>query len=247
MTHWQSPDGTIRLICGDCLERVGLLSPNFTLVLQYMSTARHAAKVVNVIIQGIAVMVVYDAAHRHATKVRLPDNGCSLPPCAGVGSFDECPPYLPFAQANPDSPNRDAIVGRTALYKLCARRKVNPFPVFVPRFIAPGKSVARPFACSSLIAFHCLADNRRQPIFGMPHATAATRTKTRSGGSVILDFKKDAANFACFCDHAGIIADCCRPSSGSGSTDIAVQRCKRELDRHPLFDRVIEPTQGDLL
>ncbi len=32
-----------------------------------------------------------------------------------------------------------------------------------------------------------------------------------------------------------------------GYFDIAVQRCKRELDRHPLFDQPIEPTQRELI
>ncbi len=32
-----------------------------------------------------------------------------------------------------------------------------------------------------------------------------------------------------------------------GYFDIAVQRCKRELDRHPLFDRAIEPIQRELI
>ena len=212
-------------------------------------------------------MVMDNATFWNWTEVDFPDANRPELPAAGIGNFDSCSLVSIFVRKDTNGSDGNFSVRFSPLNEFGFRRQVDSLLPCVPRSVATGEGIRGRQASAKVIAFHAFTDDRRQASLGVPHSSALERTKPGRCGAIRLDGKRLSANLAKFGNHAVSIPRCRCVSMGSGTTgvacirterrfigieierkyfDIAVERCKRELERFPLFEKP-KPKQLELM
>ncbi len=256
MTHWQSPDGTIRLICGDCLE-----------VLPTLEAGSVDAVVTDppyLNLKGGHSIKGRGVAPRRQESITIGD--------AWDATLDWAKPAARVARLGVVVFCSHHGLPETALAFASMRRvvmwtwhKTNAPPTGknVPRFT---EEYAWGFAKATGIQWDEIKTTMIVNPMLQAGCIASPERILDSSGAAVHPTQKPIA--VCRAVLLSGMDSVCDPFMGSGTTgvacirtgrrfigieldpgyfDIAVQRCRRELDRHPLFDQPIEPTQRELI
>ncbi len=264
MRDWISPDGTIRLICGDCLEVLPTLEAGSVDAVvtdpPYSSGGQYRGDRTRKAIEKYVRSESRDAGHYQDFSGDNRDQRsflawCSLWLCASMHATSQGGILCCFSDWRQVPILTDAIqCGGWTWRNLCTWWK-------------PGCRMQKGrFSSSAEFLLYATAGAHTSNGAASPQNVFQYATMQTEDKSHIAEKPLDVLNWAISVSHPkATILD---PFMGSGTTgvacirtgrrfigielsreyfEIAVQRCRRELDRHPLFDRVIEPTQRELL
>lgn len=167
--------GDVQLWQGDCLELRKVAAMFVKMLL-----SSHCLKILNSIIQRIAIPMVDNQSWLQRSVLRFPIYNSAEFPNPRITHLYECSLCAALCSTNANGSDRHDSIRLTALLEFACRRQMNSFFAKIPRDAIFRKFIGGGFSGTIFIPNHSLAYDRWEPSLCVPYTTALSGAESCS-------------------------------------------------------------------